>query len=85
MVREPLSLLVSAKWQRALWGNTTQVKTNALHNNCTALKCSFLKHTNRDMQLGTLLHTTYLTTWPLPANQLCQQMSKSLQIIMAVQ
>lgn len=68
MVRKPLSLSVSAKWQCALWGYTTHVKTNALHNNCTASKFSFFKHTNGSTQPGTLLHTTY-STHTAPSSQ----------------
>ncbi len=51
--KKTLSLPISAKWQCAIWDNTALVKISALHDKCTALKCTVFKYTNRSMRFGT--------------------------------
>lgn len=56
-------LPVSAKWQRTIQDNATHVEISALHNNCTALKC-----TKGIMRFGTQLQGIHNVDRSAPPN-----------------
>ncbi len=51
--KNTLSLPIRTKRQCVIWDNTTLVEISALHNKCTAWKCTVFKYTNRSMQFVT--------------------------------